>query len=118
MRNSGKVDVGKINFPLLLINGTDDQNWPAVECSEDISRRMKAAGKEHLLTVLDYHEAGHLIEPPYSPHFRVTNFRKNVKLVWGGKTKPHAEAQEDAWRKILAFFQSHLYASQMPRAKI
>lgn len=42
-----------------------------------ISQRMKAAGKEHLLTVLDYHEAGHLIEPPYSPHFRVTNFKKN-----------------------------------------
>lgn len=29
--------VGKINCPLLLINGTDDQNWPAVECSEEVS---------------------------------------------------------------------------------
>ncbi|XP_075886043.1 peroxisomal succinyl-coenzyme A thioesterase-like isoform X1 [Nelusetta ayraudi] len=118
MHDSDKVDVGKINCPFLLINGTDDQNWPAVECSEDISQRMKAAGKEHLLTVLEYPEAGHLIEPPYSPHFRVTNFKKNVKLVWGGKTKPHSEAQEDAWRKMLAFLQAHLYSSGMPRAKM
>lgn len=42
-----------------------------------ISQRMKAAGKEHLLTLVNYHDAGHLIEPPYSPHFRVTSFRKN-----------------------------------------
>lgn len=41
-----------------------------------------------------------------------------VKLVWGGKTKPHSEAQEDAWRKILAFLQTHLYSSRMPRAKM
>lgn len=38
---------------------------------------MKVAGKGHLLTIMNYLEAGHLIEPPYTPHFRVTNFRKN-----------------------------------------
>lgn len=35
---------------------------------------MQAAGKEHLLRRLEYPETGHLIEPPYSPHFRATNF--------------------------------------------
>lgn len=32
-----------------------------------------------------------------------------VVVVWGGQTKPHAYAQEDAWEKILAFLQQHLY---------
>lgn len=41
-----------------------------------------------------------------------------VKLVWGGTTKPHSEAQEDAWNKILAFLQTHLYSTVMPRAKM
>lgn len=35
---------------------------------------MEKAGNRHLLTVLTYPDAGHLIEPPYSPHFRATNF--------------------------------------------
>lgn len=29
--------VGKINCPVLLVNGSDDQNWPASECAEDVS---------------------------------------------------------------------------------
>lgn len=34
-----------------------------------------------------------------------------VVMLWGGKTKPHAYAQEDAWEKILAFLWQHLYFS-------
>lgn len=36
-------------------------------------------------------------------------------MVWGGKTKPHSDAQEDAWWKILAYLQHHLYWT--PRAR-
>lgn len=38
---------------------------------------MKNAGKDHLLTLVQYPEAGHLIEPPYTPHFRATRFNKD-----------------------------------------
>lgn len=38
---------------------------------------MKKAGKDHLLTLVQYPEAGHLIEPPYMPHFRATRFNKS-----------------------------------------
>ncbi|XP_070785453.1 peroxisomal succinyl-coenzyme A thioesterase-like [Enoplosus armatus] len=110
---SKKADVGKINCPVLLINGHDDQNWPTVEFSEDIALMMRAKGKEHLLTRVDYPGAGHLIEPPYSPHVRATKFvMDSVKMImlWGGQPKPHSDAQEDAWRKILTFLQLHLYS--------
>lgn len=38
---------------------------------------MKKAGKDHLLTLVQYPDAGHLIEPPYTPHFRATRFKKD-----------------------------------------
>ncbi|GLD48233.1 acyl-coenzyme A thioesterase 4-like isoform X1 [Lates japonicus] len=120
---SSKLDMGKINCPILLVNGHDDQNWPTVESAEDITEMMRAAGKEHLLTRLEYPDTGHLIEPPFSPHFRATNFivnltKEKVIMLWGGQTKPHSDAQEDSWRRILTFLQQHLYCSPSPKAKL
>uniref|UniRef100_W5KEG8 Acyl-CoA thioesterase 14 n=1 Tax=Astyanax mexicanus TaxID=7994 RepID=W5KEG8_ASTMX len=116
-----KVDVGQIKCPLLLITGGDDQNWATVESAEDIERIMEKAGNRHLLHTLTYPGAGHLIEPPYTPHHRASNFLVNGKekviMLWGGQTKPHADAQEDSWEKILAFLQQHLYFTA-PQARL
>uniref|UniRef100_A0A3P9QDK0 Acyl-coenzyme A thioesterase 1-like n=1 Tax=Poecilia reticulata TaxID=8081 RepID=A0A3P9QDK0_POERE len=117
---SMKVDVAKINCPLMLVNGCDDQNWCSVETADDISKTMDAAGKGHLLTRLDYPDTGHLIEPPFSPHCVAGNFMvysSNEKVIqrYGGKTKPHSDAQDDSWRKILSFLRRHLYSE---RAKL
>ncbi|XP_076860807.1 acyl-coenzyme A thioesterase 1-like isoform X3 [Brachyhypopomus gauderio] len=117
-----KVDVGQITCPVLLVVGGDDQSWPTLESAEDIQQIMEKAGNRHLLQVLIYPEAGHLIEPPYTPHHRATNFivqeaQVKVVLLWGGQTKPHADAQEDSWEKMLAFLQQHLYHTT-PQAKL
>uniref|UniRef100_A0A8C5F7J9 Acyl-coenzyme A thioesterase 4-like n=1 Tax=Gadus morhua TaxID=8049 RepID=A0A8C5F7J9_GADMO len=71
---SKKVDVGQLCCPLLLIVGEDDQNWPAEESASDMKEMMEMSGNGHLLTVLSYPDTGHLIEPPYSPHCRSSNF--------------------------------------------
>ncbi|XP_037342978.2 peroxisomal succinyl-coenzyme A thioesterase-like [Pungitius pungitius] len=118
-----KIEVGKINCPMLLVNGLDDQSMPTVEAAEDMAHMMRAAGKDHLLTRIEYPATGHLIEPPYSPHFRATNFikkstREKVILLCGGQTKAHSDAQEDSWKKILAFLQQHLYSNNPTRAKM
>ncbi|KAM9328191.1 peroxisomal succinyl-coenzyme A thioesterase-like isoform 2-T2 [Pholidichthys leucotaenia] len=118
-----RVNVGKINCPMLLVNGLDDQNWPSVEAGQEVATVMSAEGKEHLLSKLEYPGTGHLIEPPFSPHFRATNFimhsnKQKVTLLWGGQTKPHSDAQEDAWKKILSFLQLHLYCSPSITAKL
>nr|XP_033470136.1 peroxisomal succinyl-coenzyme A thioesterase-like [Epinephelus lanceolatus] len=118
-----KVDVGKIKCPVLMVNSLDDLNVPVAECAEDMAQLMRAAGNEHLLTRLEYPGAGHLIEPPYTPHFRVTNFRKMdtneiIVMAWGGQTKPHSDAQEDSWKKILGFLEQHLYARPTLHAKM
>uniref|UniRef100_A0A3P9QDB5 Acyl-coenzyme A thioesterase 1-like n=1 Tax=Poecilia reticulata TaxID=8081 RepID=A0A3P9QDB5_POERE len=85
-----------------------------------ISKTMDAAGKGHLLTRLDYPDTGHLIEPPFSPHCVAGNFMvysSNEKVIqrYGGKTKPHSDAQDDSWRKILSFLRRHLYCSHRAR---
>uniref|UniRef100_A0A3Q2XFI7 Acyl-CoA thioesterase 15 n=1 Tax=Hippocampus comes TaxID=109280 RepID=A0A3Q2XFI7_HIPCM len=89
----------------------------------DMERMMRSVGKEHLLTRLEYPDAGHLIEPPYSPHFRATNFmwdykKAKVTMLWGGQTKCHSDAQEDSWKKMLAFLRQHLYSPHLPKARM
>ncbi|KAG7244123.1 hypothetical protein INR49_004869 [Caranx melampygus] len=115
---SNNLNVGKINCPVLLVNGCDDQNWPSVESAEDVNCSADACCRQGAppdQTGLP--NAGHLIEPPYSPHFRATNFielrtKKKVVMLWGGQTKPHSDAQEDSWRKILSFLHLHIQASR------
>uniref|UniRef100_A0A8C5HQJ7 Acyl-coenzyme A thioesterase 4-like n=1 Tax=Gouania willdenowi TaxID=441366 RepID=A0A8C5HQJ7_GOUWI len=109
-------NIKKIRCPMLCISGCDDQNWPAVEI---VDNTLRAAGKDHLLTRVDYPDAGHLIEPPFTPHFRSTNFLRSIAqdkvlMLWGGQTKPHSDAQEDSWRKILSFLQHNLYGNDRP----
>ncbi|XP_026166403.1 peroxisomal succinyl-coenzyme A thioesterase-like isoform X1 [Mastacembelus armatus] len=117
-----KVDqVGRIQCPLLLVVGEDDQNWPALESAMDMKEMMERAGNSHLLTVLSYPNAGHLIEPPYAPHARASSFRSvstgiKVMALWGGETAAHARAQEDAWRKMLVFLKANLYGGTNPGA--
>ncbi|XP_036001507.1 peroxisomal succinyl-coenzyme A thioesterase [Fundulus heteroclitus] len=109
-----KVDVGKLQCPLMLIVGEDDQNWCAYESAMDIKEMMERAGNSHLLTLLSYPNAGHLIEPPYTPHarsslFRDVKSRQMLMALWGGQTLEHSRAQEDAWRKLLVFLRKNLY---------
>ncbi|KAJ8245653.1 hypothetical protein GJAV_G00273030 [Gymnothorax javanicus] len=112
---SKKMDVGQLRCPLLLIVGEDDQNAAAPESARDMEVMMQEAGNRHLLTLLSYPEAGHLIEPPYTPHIRSCNFfspgvNEKVVVLWGGEVSAHSRAQEDSWRKTLAFLQEHLYS--------
>uniref|UniRef100_A0A673B6E1 Acyl-CoA thioesterase 19 n=1 Tax=Sphaeramia orbicularis TaxID=375764 RepID=A0A673B6E1_9TELE len=103
-----KLDVGRLQCPLLLIVGEDDQNWAAPEFAQD--EMMEQAGNSHLLTLLSYPNTGHLIEPPYLPHARASRFKSVVVVLWGGDTVAHSRAQEDAWRKTLAFLRENLYS--------
>ena len=93
----------------LIIYGTDDHVYNTELSAANMYNRLKAFGKERQCTILGYHGAGHLIEPPYSPHSSMS-YRKsgNLYLSWGGESKAHACAQEDSWQRILSFFGEHL----------
>ncbi|XP_062852658.1 acyl-CoA thioesterase 18 isoform X2 [Trichomycterus rosablanca] len=117
-----KMDVGQIKCPLLLVVGKDDQNWATPESAIDMEEMMVKAGNRHLLQLHVYPGAGHLIEPPYSPHHRASNFKvagqHKVLMLWGGQTKAHADAQEDSWEKILDFLQQNLCCAVAPQARL
>ncbi|CAN9498827.1 unnamed protein product [Ophioblennius macclurei] len=116
-----KVDVGRLQCPLMLIVGEDDQNSAAQEAANDMKEMMERAGNRHLLTILSYRDTGHLIEPPYTPHVRVSNFKsvdsnKILMVLWGGQTLAHSRAQEDSWKKMLVFLRVNLFNGTRPGA--
>jgi hypothetical protein len=101
--------VENINGQLLLVYGTDDQSMNPEVSASKIYKRMKIFCKGAQCSLLGYHGAGHLIEPPYSPHVNMS-YQKvyDVCFNWGGETKAHAMAQEHSWAKILKFFKENL----------
>uniref|UniRef100_H2MXC6 Acyl-CoA thioesterase 19 n=1 Tax=Oryzias latipes TaxID=8090 RepID=H2MXC6_ORYLA len=116
-----KVDVGRLQCPLLLVVGEDDQNWCSHESATDMKQMMERAGNDQLLTLLSYPGTGHLIEPPYTPHtpssmFRGAGVGQKMMVLWGGKTPEHSAAQEDSWRKIVTFLRRNLYGGSDPHA--
>ncbi|XP_034444086.1 peroxisomal succinyl-coenzyme A thioesterase-like [Hippoglossus hippoglossus] len=114
-----KVDVGRLQCPLLLVVGEDDQVCPAQESAMDMKEMMERAGNSHLLKVLKYPNTGHMITIPYLPHTPFTLFlsfaaRAKELALMGGEMVAHCHAQEDAWRKILLFLRKNLYGDTHP----
>ncbi|XP_075997234.1 bile acid-CoA:amino acid N-acyltransferase-like [Genypterus blacodes] len=106
-----KAKMENLDCPLLFILGEDDQSSASVENADEIEEILKAAGKSQLFTRLSYPAAGHLIEPPYSPNSRIALWRvqpQKLFILWGGHLAPHAAAQEDSWKKIQDFMNTHL----------
>uniref|UniRef100_A0A3B4FSR7 Acyl-coenzyme A thioesterase 1-like n=1 Tax=Pundamilia nyererei TaxID=303518 RepID=A0A3B4FSR7_9CICH len=99
---SNNVEVGRINCPMLLVNGCDDQNWPTVETAEEVSDALRHGSQTR--------------GTPDNQGSVTVCF--SVILLWGGHTKAHSDAQEDSWRKILSFLQLHLYHSPSVKAKL
>ncbi|KAF6735730.1 Acyl-coenzyme A thioesterase 2, mitochondrial [Oryzias melastigma] len=105
------VKLEEISCPLMYIVGEDDLSASSIENADLIEKTLRAAGKSHLFTRLSYPGAGHLIEPPYSPMSRASFWvikPEKLMTLWGGHPAPHAAAQEDAWRKMLAFMELSL----------
>ncbi|XP_061583430.1 bile acid-CoA:amino acid N-acyltransferase-like [Cololabis saira] len=105
------IKLENVSCPLMYIVGEDDLNASSIETADVIEETLRSAGKSELFTRLSYPGAGHLIEPPYSPNSRTSMWSikpKKLITVWGGHPAPHAFAQEDSWKKILEFMESHL----------
>ncbi|KAK9409728.1 acyl-coenzyme A thioesterase 4-like [Crotalus adamanteus] len=107
-----RIPVEKSLSKYLFICGQDDKNWKsqmfcqgAVSCLQQHGRHVE---------FYCYPGAGHLLEPPYMPLCHISLHKlMGCFVVWGGKWKEHAEAQEDAWQRILAFFRQHLLESTL-----
>ncbi|XP_070572706.1 bile acid-CoA:amino acid N-acyltransferase-like isoform X2 [Ptychodera flava] len=117
--------VHNLECPVLIVAGSDDQLYHADEHATKIKNHMKRAGKGHLCRVLRFPKAGHLLEPPFTPHHYSSPISvpkdkaqgledipqdKTLypMLIWGGEVVHHAKAQERAWKAILHFLETNL----------
>ncbi|XP_062973751.1 acyl-coenzyme A thioesterase 1-like [Elgaria multicarinata webbii] len=105
-----RIPVEQSLSKFLFLSGQDDRNWQSeLYCQEAV--RCLQQNRRHV-EFYCYPGAGHLLEPPYLPLCH-SSFHKLFQFVmlWGGKPREHAKAQEDAWQRILAFFRQHLLDS-------
>ncbi|KAM3877888.1 peroxisomal succinyl-coenzyme A thioesterase-like [Diretmus argenteus] len=107
--NNAKVE--DVDCPILYIAGEDDLSCASTDNANKIEEALRSVGREHLFSRLSYPGAGHLIEPPYTPNARASLWSikpKKLITLWGGHPLTHAAAQEDAWKKMLEYMESHL----------
>ena len=98
-----EIRVERIEAPILLVSGSDDQMWPAAEMAAALARRRAQArrsGDKHL----NLAQAGHIIRPPFVP----TTVTWTEDLYSGGTPEGSANASVKAWAEILRFLGRHL----------
>uniref|UniRef100_A0A8C3U2U3 Uncharacterized protein n=1 Tax=Catharus ustulatus TaxID=91951 RepID=A0A8C3U2U3_CATUS len=112
-----RIPVEKSLAKFLFLSGLDDMNWKSDLYCRDAVQRLQQHGRQ--VEFYSYPGAGHLLEPPYLPLCKVSIHRVLGMFVhWGGQWREHARAQEDAWRRIQAFFWQHLMDSDIPMSKL
>lgn len=94
------IPVEKINGPILLISGTDDQMWPSTEMADKVAARLKQHSFAHAVEHLKYAGAGHGIVSVYMPMAATLS---GGKFLMGGSAEANARAQADSRAKTLAF---------------
>ncbi|KAJ7403165.1 Acyl-coenzyme A thioesterase 1 [Pitangus sulphuratus] len=112
-----RIPVERSLAKFLFLSGLDDTNWKSDLYCQDAVQRLQHFGRE--AEFYSYSGAGHLLEPPYLPLCRASIHRVlGMFVCWGGQWREHAKAQEDAWRRIQAFFWQHLMDSDIPKSKL
>lgn len=99
------IAVEKINGPVLLVSGRDDQLWPSSLMSEMVIERLKKNNHRFRYEHLSYEGAGHSIGISYFP---TTRSNSGGRLLTGGTPEGYARAQSDSWPKVLRFFSESL----------
>ncbi len=104
------IPVEKIQGAILMISGEDDQMWPSTLFSNRVMDRLKSRGFTHPYEHLSYPQAGHAISPPYAPLSPSAMIHPVDLWLYdlGGKPEHQAHANEDSWKKAVAFLKSNL----------
>jgi dienelactone hydrolase len=102
---TASIAVERINGPVLLISGKDDQLWPSTVMGDAVMARLKEKNHRFEYEHLAYDKAGHSIGTPYNPTTRSTS---GGTLALGGSAEANARAQADSWPKVLRFLEENL----------
>jgi dienelactone hydrolase len=106
------IAVERINGPVLLASGQDDQLWPSTEFSDRVMERLRAYGHAFADRHLSYPEAGHDVGRGV-PNLALvdlttTNPTNGARYAHGGTLAGTARALEDSWPRVLQFLHDAL----------
>lgn len=101
---AASIAVEKINGPVMVISGTEDQLWPSTRLSKMVIQRLEAHGHPFPHEHLRYAGAGHMILMPNSKPEGPQMQRFEV----GGSKDANEFANQDSWPKVLGFLRKSL----------
>ncbi len=103
------IAVEKINGPVLMFSGTDDQMWPSLNLADIAMQRLMRLNFAHPHDHVSYAGAGHFIQYPYAPVISVI-FHPVVRtmMALGGTPAANHVANLDSWRRLHEFLERHL----------
>ena len=104
------IPVENIDAPLLFIAGGKDKIWYSDFMCQTMLNRRKTSRHADKDEVYIYPDAGHQFRIPNLPTTVPWLAPKAAKMIlnFGGKPAANAEAQLDAWKKMLRFLDKHL----------
>lgn len=94
------IPVERIQAPLLLISGEEDQLWPASRMAAAMVERIKTARPEAQVVHLQYADAGHAI---FGRPLAADDPRAAQLAELGGSIEGNLAARRDGWPRALAF---------------
>jgi dienelactone hydrolase len=104
------IPVEKINGPVLLISGEDDQMWPSSLFARMAAERLKKKAFKFHYEHLSYPGAGHSIAAPYIPLTPSHGIHPvdHRDYAYGGNPKDQSFANADSWRRVIQLFDETL----------
>lgn len=107
---AAEIPVERINGPVLVISGQDDQMWPSPVLAEIAMKRLARHQHRFPYTHLSYPGAGHIIGQPGLPATVSASLHPLAgrSLAFGGNPKDNAAAAADSWPQVLALFRDAL----------
>jgi hypothetical protein len=99
------IAVERINGPILLVSGGQDQIWPSQAMAEAIVARLDARHFGHRVEHLAYPDAGHGV---FGRPIAADDPRAQKLTMLGGSVEGNLAARADAWPKVLAFLDEAL----------
>lgn len=105
------IPVERINGPVMLFSGGDDQIWPSAEMSNEIVARLDQLDFPHPVIHHHYEDAGHaVLLPPFGEDPLRPDQVTEGLLALGGTPAGVARALNDAWPRAVAFLKENLKA--------
>ncbi|GCE15501.1 acyl-CoA thioesterase/bile acid-CoA:amino acid N-acyltransferase family protein [Tengunoibacter tsumagoiensis] len=103
--------VERIQGPILLISGEDDQMWPGTLFAEEIEQRLRHHHHPYWHQHVSYAHAGHKIGMP-NVSTTLTQLRHQFSGSindYGGTPQGNARASAHSWQMLLTFLKHHMH---------